>query len=83
MGKNFEATTLPEQLQLNNLQPTTSLDQQSPTPSSSLQPSTVKICSSPTDQEPNLTPDHDLDPDTLCSTFLSASEQQRNEVRVS
>ena len=81
--KNLGASPLPEQSQLDDLQLTTSTGQPSPTPSSSLQPATAQPSSPSTDQASNLTPDHNLDPDPLCATFLSASEQQRNEVRVS
>ena len=80
--KNLEATTLPEQPQLNYLQPTILTGQQSPNPTCFLQPAT-QTSSPSTDQASNLTPDPVLDMAILCATFLSASEQQRNEVRLS
>ena len=48
--KNPGTTTLPEQLQLNDLQPTTSTYQPRPIPSLSLKPATVQTCSPPTNQ---------------------------------
>ena len=78
--KELGATTLPEP-QLSDFQSTISAGQPSPTPSSSLLQAAAQTSSPSTDQASNLTQNHD--PDTLCATFLSASEQQRNEVRVS
>ena len=81
--KKLESTTLPEQPQLIYLQATTLTDEPSPIPSFPLQSATVETCSHSTDLANSLTVDHKLDPDSVYASFLSTSDQQRNEVRVS
>ena len=74
--KMLGATTLPEQPQLNDLQPTISTCQPSPILRPSRQRASAQTSFPSTDKASN----HELESDPLCATFLSASEQQRNEV---
>ena len=80
--KDLGGATLPEDPLPKDMQPTTPTDHPSPAPSSSLQSATEQTSSPSANQGTNVTPGRELDPDTLCPIFLSASDKQRNEVRV-